>query len=116
VALPTLEQPYVRRLDKILPGRRSEVFRRFTPGKGLTGDTHQFDRYLRRGAAVIPSVFVVGRTLVPTNWQAELPICWHLFKSNKNEEELLAAPPRCTGQTGTGHRSDRCRREDPARD
>jgi hypothetical protein len=33
VALPTLEQPYVRRLDGILPGRRSEVFRRFTPAK-----------------------------------------------------------------------------------
>jgi hypothetical protein len=67
VTLPILEQPYVRRPDGILPGRRSEVFRRFTPGKGLTGDTHRSDRCLRRGATASPSVFVVGRTLVPTN-------------------------------------------------
>jgi hypothetical protein len=43
-------------------------------------------------------------------------VCWHLFKANKHAEELLAVPPRCTGQTGTGHRSDRCRREDLTRD
>jgi hypothetical protein len=41
VAFLTLEQPYMRRPDGILPGRRSEVFRRFTPGKGLTGDLHR---------------------------------------------------------------------------
>jgi hypothetical protein len=32
-ALPILEQPYVRLPDGMLPGRRSEVFRRFTPAK-----------------------------------------------------------------------------------
>jgi hypothetical protein len=38
------------------------------------------------------------------------------FGSNKHAEELLAAPPRRTGQTGASHQSDRCCREDPARD
>jgi hypothetical protein len=38
------------------------------------------------------------------------------FGANKNAEELLATPPRRTGQTGASHRSDRCCREDPARD
>jgi hypothetical protein len=37
VALPTLEQPYVRLSDGILPERRLEVYRRNLPATGLTG-------------------------------------------------------------------------------
>jgi hypothetical protein len=48
-------------------------------------------------------------------WFHFFTYCWHIFGANKHAEELLVAPPRCTGQTGTGHRSDRCRREDPTR-
>jgi hypothetical protein len=48
VALPTLEQPYVRLPDGIMPGRRSEVYRRNLPPTGLP---HRSDRCRRRGAA-----------------------------------------------------------------
>jgi hypothetical protein len=38
------------------------------------------------------------------------------FGANKHAEKLLAMPPRLTDQTGAGHLSDWCRREDPAKD
>jgi hypothetical protein len=51
VALPTLEQPYVCLPDGILPGRRSEVYRRNLPATDLTGPPHRSDSCRRRGAA-----------------------------------------------------------------
>jgi hypothetical protein len=51
VALPTLELPYVRLPDGILPGRRSKVYRRNLPATSLTGLPHRSDRCRRRGAA-----------------------------------------------------------------
>jgi hypothetical protein len=38
------------------------------------------------------------------------------FGANKHAEELLAVPPRRTGQTGAGDLLDRCCRDDLAKD
>jgi hypothetical protein len=76
------------------------------------------ENYLRKGCRVKDNHIFHSllHTVRMTNcWFHFFTYCWHIFGANKHAEELLAAPPRCTGQTGTGHRSDRCRREDPTR-
>jgi hypothetical protein len=75
----SLEQPYVRRPDGILPERRSEVFRRFTPTKvwpvtftSLTSDRWPIPDWpvpLQRCCSEPLCVVVVGRTLVPPDTQ-----------------------------------------------